>query len=191
MTLSNDSSIRHVTQRLQERLAQMTADISEQFDGEQMRGQPVTPEAFTVCATKGEQNKTSAKRKQQEEYRRWWQKYQLAARDLSALIPRGEVFILVDGCALVSEFSNSHRPVPLFERAGIDWGPPPDDQIAIQALEKQRESGAKYLVFVWTTRWWLDHYVGLFRFVRAKFNCLIERDHLVVFDLRSDARPEI
>ena len=61
-----------------------------------------------------------------------------------------------------------------------------DDETAIRELERLRRSGASFLAFAWPAFWWLDYYSEFSGYLRAKFPCLLENKHLVVFDLRKD-----
>jgi hypothetical protein len=68
--------------------------------------------------------------------------------------------------AYVSELGASSQPAAAFFRVS--------DVLA----------GAGFIVFAWPAFWWLDHYAGLHRHLRAHFRCVLENDRLVVFDLR-------
>jgi len=80
------------------------------------------------------------------------------------------------------------RSLPFLERDGEYWGPPPDDATAIRELERLRESGAKTIVFIWTTFWWLKHYAQFERHLRRSYRCLRENEAVVAFDLESKKR---
>src|SRR6059036_1810558 len=64
-------------------------------------------------------------------------------------------------------------------------GKPPDDATAIRELERLRKAGASFIVFIWSTFWWLEYYAGLHRYLRAQFPCIQQDERIVVFDLRS------
>ena len=83
---------------------------------------------------------------------------QLAARDLAALIPAGESFILVDHEQLREYLTFGRHAIPFLEREGQYWGPPADDLTAIRELDGLRLAGAKLIVFAWPAFWWLDFY---------------------------------
>ena len=51
---------------------------------------------------------------------------------------------------------------PFPEHEGQYWGPPSNDEAAIQELERLRQTGAKAIGFFLHTFWWLEYY--------AKFN---------------------
>jgi hypothetical protein len=114
----------------------------------------------------------------------WYHQLQLAMREIRALIPPGESFVLVDEDSLHIDVGNGRRAIPFLERDGHYWGPPADDETAIGELERLRESGAGFMVFGWPAFWWLEYYGGLHRYVRTRYRCLLENERLVVFELR-------
>jgi glycosyl transferase family 2 len=117
----------------------------------------------------------------------WAHRIQQAALSIVSLIPKGGSFILVDEDRWKTDpLLCGRKRVPFLERKGRYWGRPPDDVTAIQELEHLREAGAEFIVFCWSTFWWLDYYEGLAHYLRRKFHCLLENDHLVLFDLRKE-----
>ena len=120
----------------------------------------------------------------------WWHQIGQAVQTISALIPPGETFILVNedewasGDNIAGRRRLSFPPFP--DENGYFGGLPPDDAAAIAELERLRRRGANFIVFVWPYLWWLDHYAGFRDYLRANFRCLAESDRLTVFDLRSD-----
>jgi anthraniloyl-CoA monooxygenase len=114
----------------------------------------------------------------------WYHQLQLAMREIGALIPAGESFILVDEDSWWVDAGAGRRAIPFLEHDGHYWGPPPDDETAIRELERLRGSGAGFMVFGWPAFWWLEYYAGLHRYVRSRYRCLLENERLVVFDLR-------
>lgn len=119
----------------------------------------------------------------------WWHQIDRGLRGITAIVPQGDAFILVDqdswGCGPVIA---GRRRIPFLERDGGDWGEPGDDATAIGELERLRETGANFMVFVQPALWWLDYYAGLHRHLRSNFRCALENHALVAFDLR--AEPE-
>jgi glycosyltransferase involved in cell wall biosynthesis len=119
----------------------------------------------------------------------WWHQIDGALRGITALVGPGDAFILVDqdSWGVGPAIGGRHR-IPFLERGGGDWGEPADDATAIRELERLRESRANFMIFVQPALWWLDYYAGLHRHLRANFQCVLENDTLVVFDLRAGAR---
>jgi hypothetical protein len=119
----------------------------------------------------------------------WWHQIDRGLRGITAIVPQGDAFILVDqdswGCGPVIA---GRRRIPFLEREGGDWGEPADDATAIVELERLRDAGANSMVFVQPALWWLDYYAGLHRYLRSNFRCALENDALVAFDLRADPK---
>src|SRR5262249_58917153 len=116
---------------------------------------------------------------------KWVARLRQAAKEIQALIPRGATLILIDeGECAEGEFAAERHVLPFLERDGQYWGAPPDDHTAIRELERLRRSGASFLAFAWPAFWWLDYYSEFSGYLRTKFQCLLESECLVVFDLR-------
>ncbi|PYM12667.1 MAG: hypothetical protein DME18_10840 [Verrucomicrobia bacterium] len=103
--------------------------------------------------------------------------------ELIRLVPVTEPFILVDEEQLRSELPHA-RAIPFLERNGGYWGPPEDDDAAIDELERLRRTGAKYITFTWPAFWWLDHYAKFTAYLRKNCRCVLKDDKLLVFDLQ-------
>jgi hypothetical protein len=110
-----------------------------------------------------------------------------ARRHITELVPQGEPFVLVDEEHVRGTLRHT-RSLPFLERNGEYWGPPPDDATAIRELERLREAGVRTIVVIWTTFWWLKHYVQFERHLRLSYRVLRENDAVVAFDLRSKKR---
>jgi predicted O-methyltransferase YrrM len=109
----------------------------------------------------------------------------LTVQELSTLIAPEEPAILVDeGHSPLTGLIAGRRFLPFLERDGQYWGKPEDDAAAIHELERLRQSGARFMVFVWPALWWLEYYTRLNDYLRAQFRCIHENARLVVFDLR-------
>ncbi len=111
---------------------------------------------------------------------------QAAREQIRKLIPRAEAFILVDEEQLRTTLPHA-RPVPFLERRGLYWGPPSDDATAIAEFERLRVAGAKFIVFIWSTFWWLKHWGAFAKHLRSRFAVLAENEHLLIFDLQKAA----
>jgi len=108
------------------------------------------------------------------------------AEVIQTMIPEGGVFILVDEdqWGKMGEFVFGRRRLPFLEKDGRYWGPPADDETAVRECERLRQNGAGFIAFPCHTFWWLDYYKGFHNYLRSKFPCLLQNDHLVIFDLR-------
>ena len=113
----------------------------------------------------------------------WAHGLALAARDIAALVPPGDAFILVDDGQWAIDVG-ARRVLSFLERDGGYWGPPADDASAIAEVERLRQGGAHFIVFARSAFWWLEHYRAFAYSLRSTFDCLLESDRLVVFDLR-------
>ncbi len=106
-----------------------------------------------------------------------------AAKEIAHQVPADEPFILVDEDQVRGELARP-RAIPFLERDGQYWGPPADDAAAIAELERLRQAGANFLVFVWPCFWWLEHYAAFDRYLRERFCCAFESEEILIFDLR-------
>ncbi len=106
-----------------------------------------------------------------------------AAEELDSTIPAGAGVILVDQDQWRGHVLTGRRVWPFMEHEGRYWGPPADDQGAIEALERLRGQGAEFMVVAQPAFWWLDHYEGLQRHLEVKFRRLLTSEWSVVFDL--------
>ncbi len=113
----------------------------------------------------------------------WWHRQEVSVQEISALPHAGDPLILVDDGSWGAGPIAGRRRIPFLERDGQYWGLPPDDDTAIRELERLRESGACLMVFAWSTFWWLDHYIGLKRYLCSKFPRVLDSDRLIAFDL--------
>jgi hypothetical protein len=112
----------------------------------------------------------------------------LAIREIRGLISHGEKIILVDQNQWAAD-EFVCQSIPFVERDGRYWGPPLDDADAIREFERLRQLAARLIVFAWPAFWWLDHYSNFARYLRERFQCVLENDRLVAFDVRSHSFP--
>lgn len=114
----------------------------------------------------------------------WSERLKIAIREISATIPAGKCFILVDENQWSTEMSQFNY-LPFLERDGYYWGAPPDDSFAIGEVERMRQAGASFMVIGWSAFWWLDYYSLLRNYLYLNFRCVLQNSRLIVFDLRS------
>jgi hypothetical protein len=109
---------------------------------------------------------------------------------LRAILPAGTRYILVDEDRTDIRDGLECNAIPFLERNRGYWGPPADDVQAIHELERLRAEGARFIVFPWVTRWWLEHYADWASHLNATARCLINEDLLVVYDLRERSESQ-
>lgn len=109
---------------------------------------------------------------------------QEAKAQICRLIPADESFVLVDEEQIRSELPHT-RVFPFLERNGQYWGPPADDRAAIEELKRLRAAGAKYIAFIWSTFWWLEHYRPFVDHLHSNFRCVHDNECSRIFDLTS------
>jgi glycosyltransferase involved in cell wall biosynthesis len=115
--------------------------------------------------------------------RSWVHRLPRLRSDLGDLLPPGDTIVVIDEDTLRSEL-DGWSTIPFLERDGEYWGAPPDDETAIDELERLRNLGASYLVVAWPAFWWLDYYTRFGDWLRGRFPCRLENERVVVFDLR-------
>lgn len=113
---------------------------------------------------------------------------ELAKRELQAVVPDGAKFILVDD-QLLSPLFDEFGFIPFLEKDGVYWGPPADAGAAVCELQRIRSRGAEYIVFAWPAFWWLEYYAELDQHLRCSFDCVLNTQRLVVFDLKHRPFP--
>jgi hypothetical protein len=77
----------------------------------------------------------------------WMLRRQAAVEDILNLIPPGETLALADQAQFGTLVAPGRRIIPFIERDGVYYGPPPDDAVAINELERARRSGCGYIAF--------------------------------------------
>jgi SAM-dependent methyltransferase len=117
----------------------------------------------------------------------WIDRLYSASRDIAAVIPPGDAFILLDDNHFGGLITGGRRTIPFLEREGRYGEPPPDDETAILEVKRLRQSGASFIVFAWPAFWWFEHYDGFKQYLRSHFHCTIENDRLVAFDMRRES----
>jgi hypothetical protein len=122
----------------------------------------------------------------------WFHRLDRALQSITACVPHDGVFVLVDDDQWgMNEVVAERRRLRFSEQDGMYWGPPADGESAVRALECHRESGAEYLVIGWPSFWWLDYYAHLRRHLEAKYQCVVNNDVLMIFDLRSQEHAPV
>lgn len=107
-----------------------------------------------------------------------------AIDDLLGVTSEGDTLVLVDDGALAIAALPGRRVLPFLQRNGVYWGRPVDDREATAAIEEMGAAGASCIAFAWPSFWWLDHYRGFNAHLRRHYECRVQSDRVVVFDLR-------
>lgn len=110
-------------------------------------------------------------------------KIELTELDICELIPENEPFIIVDDEMCVTKNIISKRKVINFAEKNGKYWKPSDVQEATKKLETLRRLGAKYIVFVWPSFWWFNHYNGIQTYLKSKFRCILENNRAIIFSL--------
>jgi glycosyltransferase involved in cell wall biosynthesis len=117
-------------------------------------------------------------------YFSWADRLEMVRQYTAKIIPPETTFILVDNDELgIRILDGARRAIPFLEKDGLYWGPPPNDVLAIEELEKLRSRGATFIVFAWPTFWWLDHYPAFREYLFSHFRQTLANGHVTVFDL--------
>lgn len=114
----------------------------------------------------------------------WTESLRLMTQEVASVVPQGAAYVFVDGEQIGGLPLTNRRSFPFTEHEGMYWGPPTEDDAAVQELEKIRRQGAQFLVVAWPAFWWLDYYAGFHRYVQSAFDCAFQNERLVIFDLR-------
>lgn len=117
------------------------------------------------------------------------QKILHAVGDIAAVISPEQSFILADENQWgPGKAGNFRRCIPFTEHKGQYWGLPADDASAIIEIERQRESGAAYIVFAWPAFWLLDYYSGMHNYLQSHYKCLKRNDHIIIFQWKENEK---
>jgi glycosyltransferase involved in cell wall biosynthesis len=118
----------------------------------------------------------------------WDQRVEVAVGKIEALVDPDRSFVLIDSDTWGLTEIGGRRVIPFLERDGLFWGPPADDDEAVEELERARSAGATHVVFGWPAFWMLDFYEGFRRYLERNFDCVAKDSFIIAFDLRSSLR---
>jgi hypothetical protein len=114
----------------------------------------------------------------------WLERVYEATCELAAVIPADTPYILADeGKWETRDLALPGRRIPFPEERGQYPGNPPDDETAVREFERLRRR-AGFMAFGWPAFWYLDYYAGFGRHLRSHFDCVLDNERLIVFDLR-------
>lgn len=116
----------------------------------------------------------------------WFHMVANAIENIEKVIPHNTKMILVDqGLWDVGEDLKGRTIYPFIERNGKYSGVPVDDEQAIGELSEMIKKGFEYLVFAWTSFWWLDYYKEFGHKLYENYRCILKNERIMVFDLRT------
>jgi hypothetical protein len=113
----------------------------------------------------------------------WWAQIETFKRRVDAVIPARDAMLMVDDQQFGNSVAGDRVVHPFPELDGHFAGPPRDDADAIGELERQRRSGARWLVFLRPAFWWLEHYGGLKHYLSEHFPCAYSDENVVIYRL--------
>ena len=112
-------------------------------------------------------------------------KVEEAIEVIRSIIPTGSSFILVDEDQWeTNDFVSGRKRFHFISKKGAYNGVPENEISAIDELEKLKTAGAGFIVFTWSTFWWLEYYPALHQYLRTNFPCILENERLIIFDLQ-------
>lgn len=115
----------------------------------------------------------------------WFHKVAEMIADIKKVVPPAAEMILVDDAFLdIGNDIEGRGILPFLNVEGSYGGAPKDDEHAISELEILIRTGANYIAFTWISFWWLEEYAALHQYIRLHFNCILENERVVIFDLR-------
>jgi hypothetical protein len=117
-------------------------------------------------------------------YYRGLQRNLAVVQEITALVPPGGTFILVDDNVF------GHGPL-LADRKSVRFPTnpdnaeslPADDEAAIEELETMRADGAGFVIFAQRDGSWLRRFPGLHRHLESRYMCELSTDSIVAFNL--------
>ena len=118
----------------------------------------------------------------------WFHRLQTAIQEITKIVPEKNTIVLVDDATWgIGDLLEGRSVMPFLEAKGLYAGLPRDDVQATAELERLRHNRAAYIIFAWPSFWWLEHYAGFHRYLRDQYDCILENERLVIFDMRKAA----
>lgn len=107
-------------------------------------------------------------------------------KDIKSLVDERPFILVEQGMFTGYEGLKGMKIVPFTEKNGVFNGLPADDTSAIAEIERQQKNGACFIIFFSATFWILDYYKGLSDYLRSQYTFIVNNEHLIGFDLRSN-----
>jgi glycosyltransferase involved in cell wall biosynthesis len=118
-----------------------------------------------------------------KKYYAWEYRFKAASKQLRKMVSPEDTVILVDDQQCDQKMLRVKKTLPFLEKNGLYAGPPDGDRQAISELERMRDVGANFLVFMWPSFWWLNHYSGFHEYLVSRYSCVLQDNNLIAFDL--------
>lgn len=114
----------------------------------------------------------------------WFHRAEKVIDQIQTTIPKNETLLLVDENMLQIKhiLFPEHTSFPFLEKNGISWGPPENEKIAFQELERMKqEKGAGYIAFAWPAFWWFNVYPEFTDRLKEDDRCILENEDVMIF----------
>jgi hypothetical protein len=115
----------------------------------------------------------------------WANTIERAREEILAATPVGATVILADDGMLGLELDAGRHVIPLDEPEEPGVGERLDDRAVARTMERLGHGPASFMVFAKWILGWPDEYAELHHRLRERFECVLDNDRLVVFDLRA------
>jgi hypothetical protein len=118
----------------------------------------------------------------------WFHRLDRAVTDVLTVISEGETLVLIDSNTWGLGRELEGRTIrPFLELAGIDWGPPADDRLAMHCLQALLHDDVRFFVVGWPCFWWMEEYVAMFHRLEQSARRIVCNEDVIIFDLRRTA----
>jgi hypothetical protein len=115
----------------------------------------------------------------------WYHRIHDALIEIDNHVPAGASYILADDNHwMANDRIHNRRKISFTEVNGQYWGPPADDAMAIEEIERHSRNGATFMVFAWPAFWWLDYYSEMHRYLKSNYRCVSKGERSIVFSLQ-------
>ena len=117
----------------------------------------------------------------------WGYRSQDVIDTIKKLIPPGQKIIVVDENVLdlPEKLKADYETLPFTERDSQYWGPPENDEAAINELTRMIEEGVTHIVIAWPSFWMLDFYTNFHGHLSRDFEVLVQNEDVIIFQFDS------
>ena len=115
----------------------------------------------------------------------WLKRLSRSIKDIKKFVPeKGRILLADDDQWQLADEIAGRKIVHFTENENQYWGPPADDNEAIQEIKNQMRKKTGFIFFAWPAFWWLEHYKLMYAWLQEKHECIIQDDRLVGFKLK-------